>query len=108
MKKKLIVFIAVFFLIANAAPAIAEPLDAEVIGDVLISRPFGLVSIVLGTALFVVALPVSIPSGSVKTVGRKLVMDPVEFTFIRPVGDFDYRLGTWPPEVDDEQQADKH
>ncbi len=104
MKKKLIVFLAVFVLIANSAPAIAEPLDAEVIGDVLISRPAGLVSIVLGTALFVVALPVTIPSGSVSTVGRVLVMNPIEFTFVRPVGDFDYRLGTWPPETSETEQ----
>jgi len=46
--------------------------------------------------LFVVALPVSLPSRSVGNVGQRLVLDPVEFTFIRPVGNFDYRLGAWP------------
>jgi len=46
--------------------------------------------------LFIVALPVALPSGSIAQVGRKLVLDPVEFTFVRPVGDFDYKLGTWP------------
>jgi hypothetical protein len=96
MRKKLIAFLVVFALIASAAPVLAEPTDTEIIPDVLIARPCGLATTVLGSVLFVVSLPVAIPSGSVKNVGRRLVLDPVEFTFIRPVGDFDYRLGTWP------------
>jgi hypothetical protein len=96
MRKKLIAFLVVFALIASAAPVLAEPMDVEIVADVLIARPCGLASIVLGSVLFVVSLPVAIPSSSVKTVGRRLVLDPVEFTFIRPLGDSNYRLGTWP------------
>lgn len=97
MKKKLIAFLITFFLITSVTPAMAEPTDTEMIFDVLISRPCGFATIVLGSALFIVALPVALPSGSVKKVGRQLVMNPVEFTFVRPVGDFDYQLGSWPP-----------
>jgi hypothetical protein len=103
MKKKLIALLVAFALITSAAPALAAPTDTDVIFDVLISRPCGFAAIVLGSALFIVSLPVAIPSSSVKTVGRRLVMDPIEFTFIRPVGDFDYKLGTWPQTKDDTQ-----
>lgn len=96
MRKKIIVLLVVLALIASAAPAMAnEPTDATIIGDVLLARPLGLAMIAAGSVLFVVALPVSIPSGSIGTVGQRLVLDPVEFTFVRPVGNFDYKLGTW-------------
>jgi hypothetical protein len=58
------------------------------IADVLIARPVGLVSIVLGTAAFIVALPFAITSGSVEPVARTLVAAPCKFTFARRVGDF--------------------
>ena len=96
MRKKLIALLVVFALIASAAPALAnEPTDAYIIPDVLLVRPIGLVAIVLGSVIFVVSLPVALPTGSVGKVGQRLVEDPVEFTFVRPIGDFDYKLGTW-------------
>lgn len=96
MRNKLIAFLVTLILIASTTPALAnEPTDAYIIPDVLLARPLGLTAIVLGSVLFVIALPVAIPSRSVKKVGQRLVADPVEFTFIRPVGDFDYKLGTW-------------
>jgi hypothetical protein len=104
MKKKLIAFLVMLALIAGATPTLAnEPTDAYIIPDVLLARPLGLAAIVLGSVIFVIALPVSIPSGSVKKVGQRLVSDPVEFTFVRPVGDFDYRLGTWQRNEDSKQ-----
>lgn len=45
------------------------------------------------------ALPVSIPSGSVGIVADRLVKDSFEYTFNRPVGDFDYELGAWGKEA---------
>lgn len=96
MRRKLIAFLVVFALIASAAPALAnEPTDEYIIPDVLLVRPMGLAAIVLGSVIFVVSLPVALPSGSVGIVGQRLVADPVEFTFVRPIGDFDYKLGTW-------------
>jgi len=96
MKKIIAVFLVLFCMVVFTAPARAnEPNDATIIGDVLLARPLGLAMIAAGAVLFVVALPVSLPSGSFRNVGQRLVLDPVEFTFIRPVGNFDYRLGTW-------------
>ncbi|MCK7489450.1 MAG: hypothetical protein MZU79_03840 [Anaerotruncus sp.] len=61
----------------------------------MLVRPIGLAAIVLGSVIFVVSLPVALPTGSVGKVRQRLVADPVEFTFVRPIGDFDYKLGTW-------------
>ncbi len=103
MRKKIIAFILILTLVAGTAPVFAAPASDEMIPDVLIARPCGLATIILGSVLFIVALPVALPSGSVAKVGRRLILDPVEFTFIRPVGDFDYKLGAWPSKPDEGQ-----
>ena len=64
-----------------------------VVADVLFARPVSLVSVVFGTVMFFVALPFSIPSGSVEKSGKLLMADPFEYTFFRPLGDFDYKAG---------------
>jgi len=56
---------------------------------VFIVRPLSLAATALGVVMFVVALPVSIPTGSVKQVGKELVVVPFKYTFVRPVGAFD-------------------
>jgi hypothetical protein len=44
---------------------------------------------IIGSALFVVSLPVAIPAQSVEKVAHTLVVTPAEDTFTRPLGDFD-------------------
>lgn len=96
MKKTALVILLVLSLVVIAPQAFGgEPKDGmEIVGDVLIARPAGLVSIVLGSVIYVVALPFSIPSGSVDKAGQLLVVDPFKYTFARPLGDFDYKVGT--------------
>jgi len=95
MKKTAIVFLVVCALFASTAQAFAEPPKdgMAIVADVLLVRPVGLVAGVFGSAMFLVSLPFSIPSDSVGTAGKLLVADPFEFTFQRPLGDFDYRVG---------------
>ena len=95
MKKTSIALLVVCALLASTAQAFAEPPHdgMAIAADVLFARPVGLVSIVAGTALFIVSLPFAIPSGSVETAGRLLVADPFTYTFERPLGDFDYKVG---------------
>jgi len=90
MRKKLIAFLVVFALLTGTVPAIAanDISDADVIADALLVRPVGLASIVLGSVIFVAALPFSLPSRSVGKVGQLIVVDPCKFTFVRPMGDF--------------------
>ena len=96
MKKKLITFLVVLFMILSTAPVSAyETSDIDIIGDVFFAKPSGIAAIAVGSAIFVLALPFSLPTRSAGVVGQRLVLDPVEFTFCRPVGDFHYRLGSW-------------
>ncbi len=96
MKKKSIAMLVACALIMSSVPAFAEPpKDGMVIvADVLFARTTGLVAIVVGSAMWIVALPFSIPSGSVDTASQLLVVDPCKYTFVRPLGDFDYKVGT--------------
>jgi hypothetical protein len=96
MKRKWTVLLIVMTIVTSTAPAFAEITQSDVVViDVALIRPVGIVSVVVGTALFILSLPVSIPSGSVGIVADRLVKDSFEYTFIRPVGNFDYELGTW-------------
>lgn len=61
---------------------------ADMVVDAVIMRPLGLAATVLGTALTVVTLPFTIPSGSVGETAHELIVRPVEYTFKRPLGDF--------------------
>ena len=93
MKRKALAVFLALCMVLSAVPAFAgEPKDGmEVAADVLIVRPVSLAATVIGAALFIVALPFSLPSGSVEKTGQLLVADPFKYTFARPVGDFDYR-----------------
>jgi len=95
MKKTSIAMLVVCALIVSTAPAFGESTDGMgIVADVLIARPVGLVAIVFGSAMYIVSLPFAIPSGSVDKAGKLLVADPFNYTFCRPLGDFDYKVGT--------------
>ena len=64
-----------------------EDVSAEaMIADGLLLRPAGIAATVLGTAVFVVTLPFSIPTKSVDKAAQKLIVDPARYTFVRPLG----------------------
>ena len=63
----------------------------DMVVDAVVMRPLGLVATVAGTVLTVVALPFTIPSGSVQTSARELILRPADYTFRRPLGDFSDR-----------------
>ena len=83
----LLVIITLVFTFAASASC-QQP--AEVIADVVLVRPLSLAATVIGTALFIVALPFSVPSGSVNDTARTLVAAPFNYTFSRPIGYFGY------------------
>ena len=56
--------------------------------DLLLVRPVGLVSLALGSAVFIVGLPFSILGGNTDESAQKLIAEPAKFTFKRPLGDF--------------------
>lgn len=55
-------------------------------GDLLIARPIGLVMTVVGSAAFVVSLPLTALAGSVAESAETLVLGPAETTFVRCLG----------------------
>lgn len=90
--KKMITALLIFMTFAGGAAFAADSLDrkepsaAEITFDVFILRPIGIAATAAGTGIFIVALPFSLPTGSVKLTARKLVGGPFEFTFMRPLG----------------------
>lgn len=91
MKTSLVTAACVVALIlASVTPARAETNDpVAVAADVLVVRPACFVATIVGSALFVVALPVAATSKSVKQTARALVVKPAQMTFTRPVGDME-------------------
>jgi hypothetical protein len=82
MKKKLTAFLVVLIMVLSTGPVSAyETSDIDIIADVFFARPGGIAAIAAGSAVFVLALPFSLPTRSAGVVGQRLVLDPVEFTF---------------------------
>ncbi|MCP4666151.1 MAG: hypothetical protein GY849_07270 [Deltaproteobacteria bacterium] len=94
-KKRPLVFIMVpvFLLTLTAAPAFAqeEGDSAEmlyILLDFAIARPAGLAVTAFGTAFFIATLPVSAALQGHEKMLRVFVLEPGEFTFLRPLGEF--------------------
>ena len=73
----------------RAAAADKTPGPLAVAADAVVVRPLCLASTIVGSALFVVALPVAAASKSVKPTAEALVAKPAAATFKRPLGDLD-------------------
>jgi len=63
-----------------------QPSAFAMVGDALVVRPLGLASTIVGTAVFIVALPFTLPSGSVGSSAKVLIGEPAQYTFARPLG----------------------
>ena len=63
-----------------------EASGESMIADFVLLRPVGLVATVVGAVFFVVSLPFSWPTGSTGEAYDRLVADPANFTFTRPLG----------------------
>jgi hypothetical protein len=61
----------------------------SVLVDVTVARPITFALTILGSAAFVVSLPVAIPSRSVRKTAHTLVTGPAKDTFSRPVGELE-------------------
>jgi hypothetical protein len=87
MKRKLSIVLCVS-LISMCGVNTSRASGIAAIGDVVVVRPVSLVATVLGSVFFVVALPFAAASKSIKETANTLVVEPAQFTFTRPVGDF--------------------
>ena len=93
--------VTVFFIIALAVSPLSalaasdakipdkKPITLEAMTiDTLFARPLGLAGTVIGSVVFVVSLPFSAIGGNTPEAWNSLVATPSEFTFHRPLGEF--------------------
>jgi hypothetical protein len=64
------------------------PSGEAMIGDALIVRPVSLVCLGVTSLVFLVGWPFAAAGGNQADAKQKLLKDPVEYTFKRPLGDF--------------------
>jgi hypothetical protein len=62
--------------------------EEEIIVDLIAVRPLGFVTLTIGTVFFIASLPIGVVSGSTDKTAKALVADPFNYTFTRPLGDF--------------------
>ena len=55
--------------------------------DLLVARPLGVAAWILGTGVFVLSLPFTIPTGSVNDAAEMFVVKPFKFSFEREFPD---------------------
>jgi hypothetical protein len=91
MKTKLVsILCAVALLTMATSTCRASSRDPGlVVADAVIVRPLCLVATIVGSAFFVVSLPVAATSGSIHRAADALVVGPARATFTRPLGDID-------------------
>jgi hypothetical protein len=66
--------------------SIQNPPAFAMIGDLLIARPLLIAATIIGTGLFVVALPFTATGGGIGRTGKALVVDPAKAAFVRCLG----------------------
>ena len=89
MRKIFTLIFIVMLMGVSATPvrAFDDNTFEAVAADVLVVRPASFIATVLGTAIFVVSLPIAAISGSVEDTAEALVFTPGRATFTRPVGE---------------------
>lgn len=93
MKKTVALFLVLMIIFTSSAVFAKEKPDAiNIMGDIVILRPFGFCSLVIGTAFFIVSLPIAVISKSTKQTAEVMVGDPFKYTFTRPLGEIESGL----------------
>lgn len=76
--------------IAQHAKPVTGDRGSDMAVDLVLVRPLGIVATVVGAAGFVLALPFTLPSGSAGDTAREWIGAPLDYTFKRPLGEFDH------------------
>ena len=94
-KRSLVLILALILVCVSVGSAIAartelgtrEESAARIAADAILVRPLSLVATAIGTALFFASLPFSIMGGNVNIAAKKLIGEPAQYTFLRPLGE---------------------
>ncbi len=96
-RKSMLVFLLVAALatvpwgrpaLAQFRPEAEEPDAVTMMIDVVPVRVLSFCGMVIGTAFFLVSLPVSYIAGSHELAAEKMIAEPARYTFTRPLGEF--------------------
>jgi hypothetical protein len=88
----LIIALLLFFVntgvfAANQTPRASTKLSAaDIVADIFLLRPAGFIGTILGTAGFVITLPVTLPTKKTDSASKMLIITPFDYTFNRPLG----------------------
>ncbi len=91
MKTRVLCLVVVaLFILGGTRSSLAwsDGTPEAVAADILVVRPFCLVATILGSAVFVVGLPVAAITKSTDKAADALDKAPADATFKRPVGNF--------------------
>jgi hypothetical protein len=96
--KQSLIIVLILALMAIPFCSVANDLDSDLnekitaekmAADAIFVRPLGVVTIIVGSALFAISLPFSALGGNTQEAFDKMVKAPAKYTFERPLGDFD-------------------
>lgn len=94
-KKTIVLLVAVALVLIPLGAALAQgsldnnqPNAGAMATDLILVRPLGFVSMILGTAVFIVSIPFTAAGKNVDQAWDTLVVKPATFTFQRPLGNF--------------------
>jgi hypothetical protein len=93
-KGMLRVVVAIVFAIFLSLPPVVwaeeenKPEGTEIVFDLVIARPVGMVGLALGTSFFLISYPIAVLTGSGKNTAHALVAEPFNFTFVRGLGEY--------------------
>jgi len=92
--KRMITFLTVSFFVLSFSGLLfaddnpfGKPSAVDVVGDVLVIRPVGMIEIAFNSLIFVISLPVTIPLKETKYMEEILIRDPYNFYFNRRLGE---------------------
>ena len=90
MKRRIVMMLFCLVFLAASTPNTSAFDDGSfeaVAADIIVVRPGCFIATVLGSALFLIALPVAAISGSTHDTAEALVLHPARLTFQRPMGE---------------------
>jgi len=88
MKTQVLACLLAFTLAGTGRSLASDP--GSIVVDTLLVRPVCLAGTIIGSALFLVSLPIAVTSKSVHRSAHALVAMPAYATFRRPLGNIDW------------------
>ncbi len=95
--------IALLLVLTVAAPVFAQGLEMSpaskrctgptgeaMIADIVVLRPVGLIASSIGAIFGIASFPLAVMTNGVDRYDQKFFREPLEYTFLRPVGDNDF------------------